>query len=383
MSRRPDRRARRAFVRIWASRWPEGAWTLFAVGNLCWMLLVPSWSMLPYHLTWMSLLLLYGLGIRSWSRLLTWCLVAPVMTATMLIFVDPAIAGRAPYDEVIELPMMAVMLFAISRLTKHRLAAMEKLDAVSQRNVALLKRQREFVQNASHELRTPIAIALAHTELVQRSAGADVAGDVTIVLDELERLQRIVDELLSLAAAERRDPVGQVVTPVAPVVQDVLHRWKAIKRTWSASHVEDAVVQLDPGRLAAALDALLENAVRFTTGGDRIAVSVRRMKDQVVITVGDSGPGFRADELATVFERFSSGSRVVGTDDPSTSPRNVGLGLSIVRAIAEAAGGHVEAGASDLGGAAVTISLPLHTPRPQAEELPATFVSGQLVRVPS
>ena len=84
--------------RLWASRWPEVAWTAFAIGNLAWMILMPSWSMLPYHFTWISLLLLYGLGYRTATRALTWWLLVPVMAVAALLFVDARIRALAPYD---------------------------------------------------------------------------------------------------------------------------------------------------------------------------------------------------------------------------------------------------------------------------------------------
>jgi signal transduction histidine kinase len=142
-------------ARLWASRWPETAWVAFAVGNLAGMVLVPDWSMLPFHFTWISLLLLYGLGYRTASRALTWWLLVPLMAGAALIFVDDWIRALAPYDELIELPVMVVLLFAITGLTNRRKAAMAALDEVSRHNADLLQRQRAFVQNASHELRTP------------------------------------------------------------------------------------------------------------------------------------------------------------------------------------------------------------------------------------
>jgi two-component system, OmpR family, sensor kinase len=346
-------------ARIWASRWPELAWVVFALGNLCWMVFVPSWSMLPYHITWMSLLLLYGLGIRSWSKVTLWCLVTPVMIAVMLIFADPAIRGRAPYDEIIELPVMLVLLFAMRRLTNHRMLAMRDLDAVSRHNAELLEKQRDFVQNASHELRTPITVALAHAELVKRSSSARTLDDVEVVIDELGRLRRIVDELLTLATAEQKTPASQTPTSVAPLVREALRRWAVVQRTWVIPHLDDAVVLIDPHRLAAALDALMDNAARFTREGDRIELSVRRVGDEVAVTVADAGPGIPDDELASVFERFKRGGPASTDECRHGAPRNFGLGLAIVDAVARANGGHVDAARSGLGGAALTVWLPL------------------------
>jgi hypothetical protein len=102
-------------TQLWASRWPEAAWAAFAVGNLVWMELVPSQALLPFHFTWISLLLLYGLGYRTYTRALTWCLLVPVMAGTALLFINARIRALQPYDELIELPVMVVMLFAITR----------------------------------------------------------------------------------------------------------------------------------------------------------------------------------------------------------------------------------------------------------------------------
>jgi signal transduction histidine kinase len=351
----------RLFARkLWSSRWPEGIWTLFALGNLAWMVLLPSWSMLPYHLTWMSLLLLYGLGVRSWGRVLMWCLVTPVMVATGLVFGDPAIRGRAPYDELIELPIMVVLLLAMARLTNNRKAAMEKLGALSQRNAALLERQREFVQNASHELRTPVTVALAHAELAQRTANPAVSSDVSIVVDELCRMRRLVNELLALATVQSTDVDQHASISLADFVARTMQRWNAIPRRWETSVAEDLIVSADAYRMSVAVDALLENAVRFTNENDRIEVSVRRCGDEAVLTVADSGPGIPADQYDLVFERFRRGSTDAPTSGEPGARENFGLGLSIVRAVAEGFGGRASAAPSQsLGGAAVSVWLPL------------------------
>lgn len=335
---------------------------MFAVGNLTWMVLVPSWSSLPFHFIWMSLLLLYGLGYRTSTRPLTWGLLVPVMTATGLLFADERIRGLQPYAEVLELPVMVVMLYAIMRLTNRRKAAMASLDEISRHNLMLLERQRAFVQNASHELRTPITVALAHAELLPGSGGAEAAEDAAIVADELGRLRRLVDRLLLLATAEQPSMHRPYPARLAPVVEDVLRRWQSAQRTWLAGQCDDVTVFADIDRLVGALDAILDNAVRYTREDDAIEVSLRRHGQEVAITVADSGPGIPQGQLSSVFNRFERGAcQVPGQEARGESrARNFGLGLSIVRAVAETHGGRVTASRSLLGGAAVTVWLPLH-----------------------
>jgi signal transduction histidine kinase len=342
-------------ARLWASRWPEVAWTVFAVGNLAWMVLVPSQALLPFHFTWISLLLLYGLGYRTYTRVLTWCLLVPVMAGTALLFVDARIRALQPYDELIELPVMVIMLFAITRHTSRRAAAMAALDEISQRNEILLERQRAFVQNASHELRTPITVALAHAELLPRD-GTDPAAaeDAAIVADELARLRRLTDRLLLLATAEQPSQLHAAPLRLTDALDDALRRWEPVPRQWLAGQRDDATVLADPDRLVIALDAIIDNAVRFTRENTQIQLSVRRDGCRAGITVADSGPGIPGGELMSVFDRFSTASPHRDTT------RNFGLGLSIVRAIAEAHDGQVTAAPGPLGGAAVTLWLPVH-----------------------
>lgn len=344
-------------ARLWASRWPEVAWAAFAIGNLTWMVLAPSWSMLPYHFTWMSLLLLYGFGFRVCTRRLFWCLLIPVMAATTLLFVDPAIRGLQPYDEIIELPFMVALFSALLMHSNRRKAAMAALDEVSRNNLELLDRQRMFVQNASHQLRTPITVALAHAELLpQPDVDATAYNDAAIVVDELGRLRRLVDQLLLLATAEQYDLLRPVPTPLLPVLDDATRRWEVTPRRWQVGRRDDATVLVDPDRLLLALDAVLENAVEFTADGDRIELSVRRYEREAAIEVSDSGPGIPETQLESVFDRFSGGGI------PRGETHNFGLGLSIVRAVAEAHGGRATAARAPGGGAAVTLWLPLHEP---------------------
>ncbi|HWF80611.1 MAG TPA: HAMP domain-containing sensor histidine kinase [Streptosporangiaceae bacterium] len=332
------------------------------------MVTMPSWSLLPWHFIWMSLLLLYGFGFRTWTRPLLWSLLTPVLAAIALLFADPAIRGLRPYDEVVEVPFMAALFAAMVLQSGRRRAAIYAHDEVSRRNLELLERQRVFIQNASHQLRTPITVALAHAELLPSDeADPAAADDAAIVVDELTRLRGLVGQLMQLATAEQGDALrlAAVPTQLTPLLDDLVRRWKPTPRQWLIGSSDDATVLADRERLVLALDAVIENAVGFTGDGDAIQLTVHRTGQQATIVVADSGPGIPDSHLASVFERFSgSTSRAPG--------RNFGLGLSIVRAVAEAHGGHVRAERGPLGGAAVSLSLPLHEPT-----APATPGNGQ------
>jgi two-component system OmpR family sensor kinase len=342
-------------ARLWASWWPEALWAVFALSNLVWMIALPSWASIPFHLTWMSLLLLYGFGSRTWSLTLTWSLFVPILIGTGLLFVNTRVRGLQAYDEVVEVPLLAALLWAMMLHSRHRAEAMAALAEVSRHNAQLLERQRAFVQNASHELRTPITIALAHAELLVMPGADGVADDGAVVIDELGRLHRLVDRLLLLAMAERTDQLRAEPMRLVPLVDNVVHRWSAIPRRWLTHRDDDAVVVADPEQLMLALDAIVENAVKVTGDGDQIELSVRRRHQEAAIVVSDSGPGIPQDHLDAVFDRFTRAG-------PPGATGGFGLGLSIVRGFVEAHGGRVTATAGPLGGAEVTLWLPLLTP---------------------
>jgi signal transduction histidine kinase len=353
--------------RLWESRWPEAAWAAFAVGNLAWMVRAPSWALLPYHFIWMSLLLLYGLGFRAWPRWLLWWLLIPVMAATTLLYADPAIWGQRPYDEMVEMPFMIALFCVLVLHANRRKAAIAARDEVSRHNLELLESQRMFIQNASHALRTPITVALAHAELLQQECASPAsASDAAIVVDELARMRRLVDQLLLLATAEQGNALRSAAVPtrLATVADAAVRRWQPTPREWlirppdNPTVPADPTVLADPDRLVLALDAIIENAVEFTGDGDSIELSVlQRDGQEAAIVVSDSGPGIPEDTIDSVFERFAR------AEPARPGSRSFGLGLSIVRALAESHGGRVTAGRSPLGGAAVALWLPLNDPR--------------------
>lgn len=327
---RPDRRT-------WPTRrfaWVDAAWAIFAVANLVAILLIPTWETVPFHFIWVSLTILYG--FRVWGLQPTVWVVAVIIVATGTGIVVDFARGTQPLDEITEVPLMSAMFFAMVWHARRRLAVMDEMRRVSEANLRLLERERRFIQNASHELRTPITVAIGHAELLrQTSDPAIIAEDAGVVVEELMRLRRLADRLLLLAAAEDPDFLHRRPIEVEPILVQALQRWAPTPRRWRLGQTDEAIVQADADRLAMAIDALVENAVKHTTQDDWIELSVRR-NHGVDIAVADSGVGISPADLPRIFERFERGDVSRRRDG-----HGMGLGLAIVKTIAEAHGGSV------------------------------------------
>jgi len=352
--------------------WVDLAWVAFVGLNLVAMRLLPDWQTVPFLAIWVSLTAIYG--FRLWRIQPTILTLAAVTIATGGIIGVQVLKGQQDADYLAEVPLIAVMFLVMvwhgrRRLaaTEERLAAMEEVQRVSQENLRLLKQQRRFLQDASHELGTPITVALGHAELIERAVTNPViAEDARVVTDELMRLRRLSTRMLLLASAEGPDFLHLTPVPVESVVVDALDRWGHTPRHWRLGPVAEATVLADRDRLAVALDALLENAVAHTTPGDRIEVSAGVSDGGVVLAVADSGSGIAADDLARIFQRFAR-----AEPHRSRPSGGLGLGLSIVQAIAEAHGGSVRAQSTFGHGARFEVLLPLAPAAPAPGALQA------------
>jgi signal transduction histidine kinase len=334
-------------------RWIDAAWVLFALANLAAMLLVPRWETVPFHFIWVSLTILYG--FRVWRTRPTLFLLAIVMVTTGASIAIEISRGDQLPDELTEVPLMAAMFLAMVWHAQRRLRADEAREHVSQENLQLLERERRFVQDASHELRTPITVALGHAELIQRqTTDATIAEDAAVITDELMRLRRLVDRLLLLASTDDPGLLRKVPIDVERFVVEVVRRWAATPRRWLLSTVEEATVLADEDRLEVALDAVIDNAVQHTVESDTIEVGVRRGDGSAVIWVRDSGIGIAATDLDGIFDRFAR-----ADTGRSRHTGGSGLGLSIVRAIAESHGGSVRVDSTPDVGTTLEITLPL------------------------
>lgn len=213
--------------------------------------------------------------------------------------------------------------------------------------------QRRFLDDAGHELRTPLTVLRGHLE-VPDDDPARQAHTRALVLDEVRRMQRIVDDLLVLAKTEAPDFLLPAPVDLADLTIDVLEKARPLgARRWAVDSVADAVVEADGQRLTQALVQLIANAVEHTTDGDRISVGSRVDPDAVRLWVADTGPGVPPEDRLRIFERFVRGGQGARREGAG------GLGLAIVRSIARAHDGEVTVESAPGGGALFVLRLPL------------------------
>lgn len=236
----------------------------------------------------------------------------------------------------------------------------ETLNRMLGRLEEAVERERRFVGNASHELRTPLANLKAELELALRRLRTpdELIGALRSAAEETDRLAHLAEDLLVLARADRgRLPMRLDDVDVGHVIDETISSFagRAAERAISiTSHREGSLrAMVDEARLRQALENLIDNAVRHTPSGGRIAVGLAGRDGSLVIKVADSGEGFPDAFLPRAFEPMSR------ADEARTrASGGAGLGLSIVRAIAEAHEGSVEAANGPDGGAVVTLVFP-------------------------
>ncbi|EKX66729.1 sensor histidine kinase [Streptomyces ipomoeae] len=231
-------------------------------------------------------------------------------------------------------------------------ALAETFNAMLDRLERAFAAQRQFVDDAGHELRTPITIVRGHLELMGDDPG-EREETIRLVTDELDRMSRIVEDLLLLAKAERPDFVRPEPVQLAELTADVYVKARTLgERDWQLAEVADREAELDPQRITQAMVQLAQNAVQHTTTGQTIRIGSRAEGSAVELYVVDSGPGVQPQDAQVIFERFRR-----GTARRGARGSGAGLGLSIVRAIAEAHGGRVRLHDTEGGGATFVLTL--------------------------
>lgn len=224
-------------------------------------------------------------------------------------------------------------------------------------------RLRRFVSDAGHELRTPLAAVRGYAELMRRGAGRDPEQS-RHAAERIEaagsRMGMLVEDLLLLASLDEERPLARDAVDLHRLVDEAIaeaatagpdHEWAA------ESPQEHVVVVGDAVRIHQAVANLLANARAHTPPGTSVTASVSQHGDTATIEVRDDGPGFPADLLPRVTERFARGDA-----SRSRATGGSGLGLSIVKAVTEAHGGALTVGNAPEGGALIRLALPLGGP---------------------
>jgi signal transduction histidine kinase len=328
------------------------AWFAFALINVAAMLLWPSWETIPFHLIWFTLTLLYG--FRVWALKPTFAVLIAQGLVTGLLIAHDAMNGTQEWGELFEVPLMSAMFLAMVWHARRHRAAAQALASHTRERASILGRQERFLHDVSHELRTPITIALGHLEILRRSGENGSQPEVSVAIDEISRMERIVERLLLLVrAGESGFAATAEDVDLETLIEDVAMRWAEIApRVWRVGHLAGGTIRMDQDALRIALDALVENAVAHTEPTDAIELRARAVRGQVAIDVADEGCGIPPDALDQIFERFArvDASRVRGRE-------GVGLGLAIVDAIAKAHGGRCTVKSSPQG-SCFTLVLP-------------------------
>jgi signal transduction histidine kinase len=320
-----------------------------------WML--PGSETIAFHFVWISLALVYG--FTSWR--IGWMIVAlvAVVVSTGAILVHHAAIGEIRWEETTEEPLMTAIFVVMVWHVHRRQQLLREVQRINRMERRRLERQQLFVRLASHELRTPITVARGYTELL-RAVHTDEATteDTAIVLDELDKLARITQRLVTLMQLDEPHPLRR--TDLDAELLRIVRRWEpTADRDWAVSSTIGEV-RLNAERFEAALDCLLENAIKFTQPGDRIAIAGERTRDGWQVRVDDGGIGITADAAEALLTIPAGRTTSTGT----------GLGLAIVRAVAESLGGRLEIAGGPAGGTSARLSVPQPVPLPREQLRP-------------
>lgn len=333
-------------------------WVVFAAANTALMFLLPGAETVPFHLVWISMVGVYG--IRPWPLPATHAVLVGVGAVTGLALVLHARAGTIGWEETTEVPLMSLVFLAMVWHVRRRTAALAEARRHAEGERQMRDAQKRFVRFASHELRTPVTVARGYTELIRAVPSTpQIAADAAIVLDELDKLERIAGRLLALAQIDQPAALDPHPTDLDALLQRTLQRWRAAApRQWAIT-ARAGTVRVDAERLETALDSLLENAVRYTGPGGQIWLTGWREGGSAVIEVRDAGSGIAQEDLDFVFESFRSG-----------AGGGTGMGLAIVRVIVEGHGGSAVVANAESGGAVFTLRLPVHGPAARETPVP-------------
>lgn len=331
-------------------------WVAAALVCITFMWTFPGQETVPYHIGYALFALCFGLS--PWTVRQTAVALIGYTVASGLVLLLRARDEVIAWEETAEIPLMLTLVLLMVWLVRRREKAIEEVTRLSEQE-RLEARSRELLtRRASHEMRSPLTISRGYVELLRaRPREVGEAEELQIIEEELGRLTRVCDRLVRAFRLH-----GEIVSrPVDldTMLTETMRRWSTVaEREWVVEPF-GGVVPGSAERLRAALDTLIENAIRYTQHGDTLRLHTSRDAGWVRITVADSGPGLSDEQV----ERINNTPALLQDPDGHDVDRDelsqTGLGLGIVLEIVERRGGRLHAGRSREGGAELTLILPL------------------------
>ncbi len=236
----------------------------------------------------------------------------------------------------------------------------EAFNHMLDRLEAGFQRQREFVADASHELRSPLTVLRGRIELLTQKAGDPdaIAAEANGLLREVRRMDRLISDMLTLARAERGALIERRPVSIEDFAADLRRDLPLLgPRSYSVESSVKGTLDADPDSLAQVVRNLVANAVRHTAPDGHIAVSIGSSDGEAVFAVSDDGDGIEPERLARIFDRFYRTDEGRGREQGGS-----GLGLAIARAIVEAHGGSIAADSQPGEGATIRFRIPGFNP---------------------
>jgi signal transduction histidine kinase len=330
------------------------ALAVVVVALLVAMVLTPGEETIPFHLVFLAITLVYG--FRVWPMKPTMVVVGAVTLVAGAVMYQHFLDDRIEAPELAEVPLMPMLLLAMIWHARRRAVIQAQLEEMAEERQRTLQREREFLRDASHAIRTPVTIARGHVELIQGSLVDPLAyDDSDVVLRQLDRMSALSTRLLALARLDSAQSLHPEPLDLGSFVEQIGANWRGTAdRDWAVRPDRPGRVPgyADREWLELAVDALIENAVHFTRPGDRIELSCRYDAGLSTISVTDSGAGIAPEDLPHVFERFWH-------RRPADGVPGSGLGLAMASSAAQAMGGSLVVSSALGEGASFELSLPL------------------------
>jgi signal transduction histidine kinase len=257
----------------------------------------------------------------------------------------------------------------VGQLARHFNEMADQLNRQLQRLEEADSVKRQFIDLASHELRTPVTYILGASQLAQRQNGNSDPAIIGKISAKAQRLNRIVENMFKLLANDRFDGTARktdvdVVALIRATVQEQEPFLKERRQRWELDVPETLPpIRAEQDKIKDILTNLISNAIRFSPDGGVVGVRARVEGDAIHITVSDSGPGIPAEDLPQLFQPFFTGGSVAlhSSGDYQHMSRGMGLGLSVVKRFVELHGGTVTVDTSPTTGTQVHVRLPIPT----------------------